>query len=895
INDRRMNFNTSADPDRSTPTIPYIDEIDRVLVSYEKAKYYLSEISKRTETQSQLWKQRREGLENILSPSHHQSLYDYLMPKVLRTNELVVDIVTLLCRIDLLTEQIAKVEPKCLQQPQQQIQSAPVVVSSTPEHSHFHNRQIHVTETLSHHDYSAAHREFDVFLKPYSPLLSYTKVYANILIFCFLLASFLVFSFLLTGMTSDKHSQQQQSVASIQGTSSRNSEHSEYTSRSKLNSNRLNFPLNGHVEHPIVQTPVLTEQLPTRKNGSINNEQQSANNSAPHQPDVNTPCSIYIQEKRKVPGFVPIDKPVEYSNNSHMDSPSTRAQENARPTPTYPISYPQQEPGPAVKDRDLAMNSLNLQSPVPLYMNNVSSSGMRQQQKHSSQLSRSSSITETEEGVRKVICPLQRIEPGTLWEHAEVIIVDHPSAFYLQNKEPRNIDLFSKMSDNLNTHYNRLYDQKKLKSLNDIEDGDFCVSQYENRWYRARILHYENDQVQIVYVDYGNMETKHVSEVFSLHREFSLMPAQVIGATLSEAFPNVPMKKDNQNSMWSEEVIDKFRQEVLDKDVEVHFVDKTGAASGWPLHFVTLIVDNQTITNSMNLKQDIKVTANDYDYKSIHLSSSINGSVTSSTSAATASNSHKTVSSCSKPYQTIIEKPSCKLQSIAPGTLWRRAVVVNIDHLSAFYIRNHEHYISQQFSQMENNLNTHYGDLEKDLRLKPLTNFAIGDYCVAKYKNCWLRARILQCVILDNKVGIVHIDYGTSDTKELLEIYELNEKFSLLPAQVVACTLSEVLSGLWSSEAIQIFHEEVLNKELQAEFVDSENITWPLYFVKLIVNNQSVTKNANLSPYIQVVPNARVALSYLKLFTALEYVLYNVPIENEENDRPNLGNVGKFY
>ena len=75
----------------------------------------------------------------------------------------------------------------------------------------------------------------------------------------------------------------------------------------------------------------------------------------------------------------------------------------------------------------------------------------------------------------------------------------------------------------------------------------------------------------------------------------------------------------------------------------------------------------------------------------------------------------------------------------------------------------------------------------------PLENVSIGDFGVAKFSedNKWYRARLLMCEER-NKIKIVYIDFGNIETKFIHEFYPLDKLYTDLPAQAIACTLSEV-------------------------------------------------------------------------------------------------------
>jgi hypothetical protein len=75
----------------------------------------------------------------------------------------------------------------------------------------------------------------------------------------------------------------------------------------------------------------------------------------------------------------------------------------------------------------------------------------------------------------------------------------------------------------------------------------------------------------------------------------------------------------------------------------------------------------------------------------------------------------------------------------------------------------------------------------------PLENVAIGDFGVAKYSedDIWYRARLIMCEGQD-QIKIVFIDFGNIEIKSINEFYPIDKLFIDLPAQAIACSLSEV-------------------------------------------------------------------------------------------------------
>jgi len=77
--------------------------------------------------------------------------------------------------------------------------------------------------------------------------------------------------------------------------------------------------------------------------------------------------------------------------------------------------------------------------------------------------------------------------------------------------------------------------------------------------------------------------------------------------------------------------------------------------------------------------------------------------------------------------------------------------------------------------------------------LIPLENLSIGDFGVAKFSedDRWYRARLIMCEG-HNQIKIVFIDFGNIELKSFKEFFPIEKSFVELPAQAIACSLSQV-------------------------------------------------------------------------------------------------------
>ncbi|CAF2848784.1 unnamed protein product [Rotaria sp. Silwood2] len=239
-------------------------------------------------------------------------------------------------------------------------------------------------------------------------------------------------------------------------------------------------------------------------------------------------------------------------------------------------------------------------------------------------------------------------------------------------------------------------------------------------------------------------------------------------------------------------------------------------------------------------------------------------------------------------------KVQVKLQRIPPGTKWKEAKIDVIDSLSAFYVENLDEKVHEKFIHMLEDLHDYYNRLEESNKLIPLENVSIGDFGVAKYSedDRWYRARLLMCEEHD-RIRIVFIDFGNIEIKLINQFFPLDKLYTDLPAQAIACSLSEAFprtpndnDSLWPRDTIQTFRQEVADKVVEVSFANTEEGTeqWPLHFVRITVGNQTITNLLSLKQRIEPRPNRFIAEQLASTLTHQEYILFNVPITEDEFD-----------
>ncbi|CAM4754636.1 unnamed protein product [Rotaria magnacalcarata] len=240
-------------------------------------------------------------------------------------------------------------------------------------------------------------------------------------------------------------------------------------------------------------------------------------------------------------------------------------------------------------------------SPHPLSSKTVSN-GYQKMISHPTDSHSCNTTDETNTIDSKVRVKMQVIPSGTIWRHADIPIVDHPSAFFASNQDPRVAEQFNLMSIEMNNYYSK--PANTTMPLQNISIGDFCVARFseDQLWYRARVVLNNNESVLVVYIDYGNSESKPPNEIYPLIESLTRLPAMTVACTLNEVFPS------NEN-FWTSEATDAFNMIVKNRIVEIHFQESVGEQ--WPLHFVKVILDGQPIAQHTKLAQYITYVRNE--------------------------------------------------------------------------------------------------------------------------------------------------------------------------------------------------------------------------------------------------------------------------------------------
>lgn len=135
-----------------------------------------------------------------------------------------------------------------------------------------------------------------------------------------------------------------------------------------------------------------------------------------------------------------------------------------------------------------------------------------------------------------------------------VLFIESPANFWVQKA-----DLCAEL-DALMDVLNGDVASGKLQQMKDTENGQLCVarSSLDSALYRARILKKLQDNVEVVYIDYGNKEIIPSKSILSISQELLKLPSQAIQCSLSGI---------SKTGVYSDNVIDRFTALTMEKQL----------------------------------------------------------------------------------------------------------------------------------------------------------------------------------------------------------------------------------------------------------------------------------------------------------------------------------------
>ncbi|UJR09280.1 hypothetical protein I4U23_013525 [Adineta vaga] len=410
---------------------------------------------------------------------------------------------------------------------------------------------------------------------------------------------------------------------------------------------------------------------------------------------------------------------------------------------------------------------------------------------------------------------------------ALVSIAVNPSYFFVQNT------LFThdleKLAQSMNDYYTTT--DPPVKPYKPMEMS-CCAARYsvDNRWYRARIKRYSSDtSVELVYLDYGNNEERHINELRPLDPAFARLPAQAICAALEL----LPVNGDN-NSSWTKKASFKFHEDTLTKPLDVRIIGQPTLQ--WPMYFVQLTIDEHTdvAETLISLRHGRRASLGEIvqivgprldlnDYAAYNLPKEILQHATNPNIPQRQPVHHSNMSTAIKQDHGV--KTSASLSgrisrsTNLPATSLN--LVDNIGSCTITSLTSPSHFFIQlseknNFEQIYNDVNETYLERISCDRMTRLKNFSVNTLGVARNTRDqrFYRVQIINHDRERKTLLVLCFDFGEYLTIQDSSIYELIPEFQIYSPQAIKCTLASIQSTNddWAREAINLMNRFVGGK-----------------------------------------------------------------------------------
>jgi tudor domain-containing protein 1/4/6/7 len=316
------------------------------------------------------------------------------------------------------------------------------------------------------------------------------------------------------------------------------------------------------------------------------------------------------------------------------------------------------------------------------------------------------------------------------------------------------------------------------------QDNPCCAKFSEDDiWYRAIITSESpstSGEINVKFVDYGNSENVHISDLKELDDRFLELPMQALECTLYGIQPT------NGKIEWPQDAIELFQaltgekhlvcylSNVANNVAEVFLFDTSEETKD--INFGQVLVDNGKAVAVKSLT----------DYKKGH-------------------NSQR-------------RKSSFGIINLVPNSS-ESVVITNAESPSDFYCQLLKH--SSDLDKLMDDLSQYYDalrDVDDTITLPQAGMLCCGNYTE---DDGWYRALILESYLANRKVEVLYVDYGNIESLPITRIKELKPQFAALPQQAILCCLYGVSPSApsWTDQAIEEFQNAIVEKELVIKVV----------------------------------------------------------------------------
>ncbi|XP_055005163.1 tudor domain-containing 6 [Boleophthalmus pectinirostris] len=363
---------------------------------------------------------------------------------------------------------------------------------------------------------------------------------------------------------------------------------------------------------------------------------------------------------------------------------------------------------------------------------------------------------------------------------AFVQYVSSPSEFWIQTQN------FANELDALMDKLANLY-QKDLNDdmVKNPTVGLYCAAKAEDgEYYRAVVTQVGNSEVKVHFVDYGNCEAVENRFIKTLPDEFKKLPLLALKCSLANVRPKA--------GEWSQEACELFSKTVMDRTLDVHVVTKSDDC-----HFVK--VTDPEAQGEKDLAKLLCATGfAEKDETRGHLMVKTSSQFAPSMAqySGTSFQPQNNVSGGSEQKLVTFKEQMFSIGSVldvnvsyieSPNDFWCQ-LVQSAGHLKLLMYDMQTHYRNSEF--------------------QPLTETA----CVARHQEngLWYRALIVHKHSTPH-VDVLFIDYGHTETVNILDLRKIEKEFMTLPGQAFRCSLFNPVDPTsaindWTEEAVDRFH-----------------------------------------------------------------------------------------
>ena len=393
--------------------------------------------------------------------------------------------------------------------------------------------------------------------------------------------------------------------------------------------------------------------------------------------------------------------------------------------------------------------------------------------------------------------------------------------------------------------------EANLKSITAATFGSLCLARFslDKCWYRSRITRGNAEQVEVMFVDYGNTEWKNIVDLYQLPQEFWDVPPQAQQFSLhGVSLPSNSEDKQGMNKFLGSLVCNKtFNVQLVHcapdcvPEVVLKGSDAQESINQQMINYLEQIQPNiagdhslpkqpsadMNMATSLRKPSETQHVNENYqqriqsDAYGVRIVPPSNFPLTSNTENNRPSHSATTSVACdpvtthvsnqSNPTPNMVLKPHMASEvpnDNLPSTKTFGILVCHFLTPTLFWIWFVDT-AKSIFSQLNDMLSETYEQ-------STYTDYVpvIGELIAAKYTDgVWYRAE-LDCVNDDYTLEVTFIDFGNSESVSLYDTRKITDDLAAIPKLATKCTLygMDEPARNWSADCIQFCNGLMLNK-----------------------------------------------------------------------------------